>query len=282
MKLMNCFAALFALMLPVCAAYAQDDLTLSWSRKPVDGRITGVRSAGPDDVEEAMGFVSRGKYHSPSGRIYGRKSSVTKAAALMIEAQESMKEVKQVIAYSTREMVKHGPESSLSNWFIDALMASVSELSGKKVDIGFTNFGGIRVDMPKGDVLLDDILSMFPFRNNLCYLELKGRDVRVILEQMASTGWQVIGGVRCKATRSGRLLGAEVNGEPLDDEKVYGVATVSFLLDGGDGYSIARNALRLDIHPQVIIDAMLPYVKSLTAAGKNIEYCEDGRVEIVD
>ena len=269
-------------MIVSVSAAAQDEFALSWTRKPVDGRMTGVVSAGPDNVAEAMGYIERGRYHSPSGRVYGRKSSVTRAATLMIGAQESMREVKQVIAFSSEEMVKDGPESALSNWFIDALMESVSEISGRKVDIGFTNFGGIRVDMPKGDVLLDDILSMFPFRNNLCYLELRGRDVRAILEQMASSGWQVIGGVRCVSSRDGRLLSAEVDGEPLDDDKTYGVATVSFLLDGGDGYSIAKNALRLDILPQVIIDAMLPYVKSLTAAGRNIEYSRDGRVVIVD
>ena len=281
MRAVNCFAAVAVMIVSVSAA-AQDEFALSWTRKPVDGRITGVISAGPDNVSEAMGYLDRGRYHSPSGKVYGRKSFVTRAATLMIGAQESMREVKQVIAFSSEEMVKDGPESALSNWFIDALMESVSEISGKKVDIGFTNFGGIRVDMPKGDVLLDDILSMFPFRNNLCYLELRGRDVRVILEQMASSGWQVIGGVRCVSSRDGRLLSAEVDGKPLDDERVYGVATVSFLLDGGDGYSIARNSLRLDIFPQVIIDAMLPYVKSLTAAGRNIEYSKDGRVVIVD
>ena len=271
-----------AVMIVSVSAAAQDEFALSWTRKPVDGRITGVISAGPDNVSEAMGYIEKGRYHSPSGKVYCRKSSVTRAATLMIGAQESMREVKQVIAFSSEEMVKDRPESALSNWFIDALMESVSEISGRKVDIGFTNFGGIRVDMPKGDVLLDDILSMFPFRNNLCYLELRGRDVRVILEQMASSGWQVIGGVRCVSSRDGRLLSAEVDGKPLDDERVYGVATVSFLLDGGDGYSIARNSLRLDIFPQVIIDAMLPYVKSLTAAGRNIEYSKDGRVVIVD
>ena len=278
---MKCFAAM-AVMIVSVSAVAQDEFALSWTRKPVDGRMTGVVSAGPDNVAEAMGYIDRGRYHSPSGKVYGRKSSVTRAATLMIGAQESMREVKQVIAFSSEEMVKDGPESALSNWFIDALMESVSEISGRKVDIGFTNFGGIRVDMPKGDVLLDDILSMFPFRNNLCYLELRGRDVRAILEQMASSGWQVIGGVRCVSSRDGRLLSAEVDGEPLDDDKTYSVATVSFLLDGGDGYSIAKNALRLDIFPQVIIDAMLPYVKSLTAAGRNIEYSRDGRVVIVD
>ena len=281
MRAVNCFAAMAVMFVSVSAA-AKEEFSLYRKRTPFEGRLNVVNTAAPVKVAEAMGYIERGRYHSPSGKVYGRKSSVTRAATLMIGAQESMREVKQVIAFSSEEMVKDGPESALSNWFIDALMESVSEISGKKVDIGFTNFGGIRVDMPKGDVLLDDILSMFPFRNNLCYLELSGRYVLVILEQMASSGWQVIGGVRCVSSRDGRLLSAEVDGKPLDDERVYGVATVSFLLDGGDGYSIARNSLRLDIFPQVIIDAMLPYVKSLTEAGRNIEYSKDGRVVIVD
>ena len=122
---------------------------------------------------------------------------------------------------------------------------------------------------------------MFPFKNNLCYLELEGRDIRVILEQMASKGWQVIGGVRCTATKDGRLLGAEIDGEPLDDDRVYGVATISFLLDGGDGYAIAKNARTLEILEPYILDVMLPYVKKLTAEGRFIEYKADGRVKIV-
>ena len=103
---MRWLAALSACILAVSSASARDSLALSWSRKPVEGRITGVKSAGPDNVNEAMGFVSRGRYHSPSGKVYGRKSSVTKAASLMIDAQESMKEVKQVIAFSTEAMLK--------------------------------------------------------------------------------------------------------------------------------------------------------------------------------
>ena len=61
-------------------------------------------------------------------------------------------------------MEAYFPESALSNWFVDILMAKVEKLSGKKVDIGIANFGGIRVDMPQGDIILDDMLSMFPFK----------------------------------------------------------------------------------------------------------------------
>ena len=278
MKRFLCAAAA-ALLLAVCAP-AQNGFIYNWTLSPVNGSMTGVRSSGADDVAEAMGSVRGSRYYSPSGKVY-RGGSVTRAAKIMLGVQPEMAEVKKVIAYSTEAMIRRKPECALSDWFIDILMSECEALSGKKVDIGFTNFGGIRVDMPAGDVLLDDIMSMFPFKNNLCYLELEGRDVRVILEQMARKGWQVIGGVRCTATKTGELLSAEIDGEPLDDDRIYGVATISFLLDGGDGLAIARNAKHLTIFDQYIIDVVLPYVKRLTAEGKNIEYKADGRVKIV-
>lgn len=252
----------------------------SWSRSSMDGSRTGVVASNADNVEEAMGRMKGRKYVAPNGKKF-RKGATPKVAALLLGAQPKMHDLKQVVAYSPKEMIRRGPECELSNWFIDELMRAAEEKSGKKVDFGITNFGGIRVDMPQGDVLLDDIVSMFPFKNNLCYLELKGKDIRVILEQLAATSWQCVGGARC-VVRDKKLVSAEIGGQPIDDEKVYGVATISFLLNGGDGLNVAKNALELQIFDEYIIDVILPYVKSLTAQGKYIEYEVDGRIQYID
>ena len=71
-----------------------------------------------------------------------------------------------------------------------------------------------------------------------------------------------------------------VGGKPVDPEKIYGVATIDFLLDGGDRINVARNAKELIITKTILCDAILPYIKSLTAQGKNIEYFVDDRVVI--
>ncbi len=263
----------------ICAG--AQDYSFEWKKTEMLGKRTGVKFANADNVKEAMGEVHGSKYTAPNGKVY-KKGVTRKVAKIMIDAQPAMADVKKVVAYSPEMMEKRPPESALSNWFVDILISQCSELTGKKVDVGFANFGGIRVDMPKGDVLLDDILSMFPFRNKLCYLELKGSDLRVILEQMARQRWQVVGGVRCVSNRAGELLSAEIGGEPLDDNKIYGVTTIDFLLNGGDGYSIGKNAIKEVILDKYIIDVVLPYVEAQTAAGKPIEYHTDGRVKIVD
>ncbi len=189
----------------------------------------------------------------------------------MLGAQPAMADVKKVVGYSTRVMVRKKPECELYDWFIDELMRATADSTGKKIDIGISNRGGIRIDMPAGEILCDDIQSMFPFKNNLCYVALHGRDVRAILDQMAANSFQILGGVKVVA-KNGKIVSATVNGEPLDDDKVYGVATINFLLDGGDGYSVGKNAVETIFCNGWLYDTMIAYVKGLTAAGKPVEF----------
>ena len=248
----------------------------------MDGSRTGCVAPSKDNVDEAVGTFKGCRYIAPNGKKYARNSIVGKTARVVIDAQPAMARVKDVIGYSTDAMEVSYPESALSNWFVDIVMARTQQLAGKKVDVGIVNFGGIRIDMPKGDIILDDMLSMFPFKNQLVYVEHTGKQIRNILESMAAGRFQVLGGVRVVAD-GGKLLSAEIGGEPIDDEKVYGLATISFLLGGGDGLSLEQNALSVTLFEQEdIIDAVLDFVCSETAAGRPIEYKKDGRIIVKD
>jgi len=253
-----------------CLGLSAQNVEIEWGKDPVDGHRTGVVASNAANVEEAFGYVKGKKYYAPNGKVY-RKGSTRDVAKLLIDAQPAMAQVKEVIGYSTAFMDRTYPECPLYDWYVDELMRATADSLDRKVDIGITNRGGVRIEMPEGEVLYDDIMSMFPFKNNLCYVALKGKDVRVILDQMAASTFQILGGIKVVA-KNGKIVSATVNGEPLDDEKVYGVATLNFLLDGGDGYHIAKNALEVLQSKGWLYDTMIPYVKSLTAAGKPIEF----------
>lgn len=254
----------------LCLGLSAQTVDVNWTKEQVDGHRTGVTASNASNVEEAMGLVKGKTYHAPNGKIF-RRGATPAVAKLMIEAQPAMAQVKEVIGYSTEFMDRTYPECPLYDWYIDELMRATADSLGKKVDIGFANRGGVRIEMPQGEVLYDDIMSMFPFKNNLCYVALKGKDVRVLLDQMASTSFQILGGIKVVA-KNGKIVSATVNGEPLDDDKVYGVATLNFLLDGGDGYFVAKNAIEVLYANGWLYDTMVPYVKSLTAAGKPIQF----------
>lgn len=269
--------AIFLLLLGLSGSTPEGGV--SWKRVNMDGSRTGVTIPTADNVKEALGTVSGNVYKAPNGRVF-KDGSTPKVASLMVDAQETMASVKEIVGYSPAGMKRHRPECELSDWFCDFLISKTAELTDRQVDLSIYNFGGIRADMPQGNVTVDDVMSMFPFRNTLCYVALKGADVRYIFQWLAQHGMQAVGGVKV-TVKDGHLEELLVGGEPLDDKKTYGVATVSFLLDGGDGLKIARNSQELIITDVYVMDAVIPYVRALHKAGQPIEYNTDGRVTII-
>ena len=264
-----------------CTQETRENSRFTWEKFVMDGHRTGVTAPNANNVEEALGTVDDGLYFAPNGKIY-MEGCIVDVADAMIDVQQKMRRLKEVIGYAPREMRAHFPESELSNMEVDIITSETARLTGKKVDMGITNLGGIRVTMPQGDVTLDDIKSMFPFKNYLSYVELKGSDLEEIFKFLARRRRpECLSGVKfvIDGNRIGELL---IGGKPLDREKTYGVATIDFLLDGGDSLYIAKNARKLIICKQTVVDVVEPYIRNLAAEGKNIEYNTDGRVEIIN
>ena len=57
---------------------------------------------------------------------------------------------------------------SYKEFVADALRAKAADYFQMPVEFALTNYGGIRIPMPEGAVTLDDIESMFPFKNYMC------------------------------------------------------------------------------------------------------------------
>ena len=267
--------ALAAFVLLACSC----EYSYTWEKYSMDGHRTGVTVPTADNVPQALGVVDSTAYTAPNGASFAAGSVTYAAAADLIAVQPAMKEIKQVVGRTTREMVASAPESELSNWWVDQTMAQVARLTKRKVDVGILNFGGIRVGLPEGDILLDDFVSMFPFKNYLTYVGLKGSDLQEVFNVIAASRPFVVGGV--KFVQDGHKIDTLlVGGKPIDPKKTYGVATVDFLIDGGDGLTIGKNAKEMIITESLVIDEVLAYVRSLKEAGKPIEYVTDGRYVI--
>jgi 5'-nucleotidase/UDP-sugar diphosphatase len=160
----------------------------------------------------------------------------------------------------SRRATVRGEEAAIGNLITDALREAVH------ADVAFLNGGAIRGDReyPAGSTLTrGDILAELPFGNRTVKLELSGADLRAALEN----GFSQIEGVAGRFPQvSGltievnpgraagdRIVSILVGGAPLDDQKTYTAATNEFIANGGDGYTVLRNARQL-INP---IDATL-------------------------
>lgn len=125
---------------------------------------------------------------------------------------------------------------SLVNWMADFILGEGRRLTDRKVDLAITNKGGVRADMPAGNVTKGTILQIFPFDNRAVVIEMTGQQLQDALDIMARRGGDgVSANVDIKmAGNPAFCQKILIDGKPIDKNKIYNVATIDYLAGGGD------------------------------------------------
>ncbi|MCI2082091.1 MAG: 5'-nucleotidase C-terminal domain-containing protein [Bacteroidales bacterium] len=201
---------------------------------------------------------------------------IDSSATNLIDSYDSLlSPLKRIVFYTRSELRCHPPESTLSDFLVDLLRESAAEKVGHGVDMSLLNFGGIRTDMPKGAVRVYDIYSILPFNNMVIVAKIKGSDLRRMISDIVSIGIQPMGGVRISV--EGKKVGSVIiGGKPIDDGKDYYVATVDFLMDGGDGIFVKDYAESVENTGVYMRDLLIGYFDA--GKMKEVDPVKDGRV----
>lgn len=197
---------------------------------------------------------------------------------------EMDRKMQEVIGVSEVEMRSSRPESLLSNFAADALVEFAAKRSGSKVDFGLTNFGGIRAALPGGSIRLYDVYSIFPFENYVVILDLPGKSVKALFESFARNRVEALSGnVKLIIDEDDREIEELlINGEKLDMSKIYRIATIDFLLSGGDNVVALKDAVKVEETGLLIRDAIIEKIASFSASGAKVTARIDGRVQYED
>jgi 2',3'-cyclic-nucleotide 2'-phosphodiesterase (5'-nucleotidase family) len=95
--------------------------------------------------------------------------------------------------------------------------------------VAITNLGGMRADLPIGDITLADVVGVMPFENVIVALLLTGEELDVMLGQDSAA----IGGVY----RDNFRWYLKATEEALDPDGFYTVLVNDFMYAGGDDYA---------------------------------------------
>lgn len=168
-------------------------------------------------------------------------------------------------------------QSTVSEYFTDLICV------GADADIALFNGGGVRAELPAGDVSYRNIKNIFPFDNVIVKMYLTGKDIRAILERGVTTDPELrmlrFSGLKVKADvtkpEGSRIKEVTLlDGSPLDDAKEYIVATNDFFSSGGDGFIAFKNGKIFEEMNQVA-----DFCAKLVEAQKTIDYKgPDGRL----
>lgn len=192
------------------------------------------------------------------------------------------------VALDARQQTNRSRETNLGDFVADAYR------SATRADAALLNGGSIRSDATYGPGALTkrDIVSILPFENPVVTLEVTGAMLRAALEHGVGTvgienapgRFPQVSGLRfvydARRPAGSRVVTVSVNGQPLDDRKTYRLATTSFLLDGGDGYTMFRAARVLVKPEEGPIEATV--VIAALAAAEEIAPQAEGRIRRLD
>lgn len=141
-------------------------------------------------------------------------------------------DARSVVAVAAQSL--DGRESSVRNrpTNLTAVIARaiLSEVEG--ADLSFFNSGSIRIDdqLPPGQITQYDVIRILPFGGNILGVEMEGSLlVRVLDQGMAN---REKGGFLQTANTTRSENGWMVNGQAIDLQRVYKVATTDFLMSG--------------------------------------------------
>ncbi|MEL7884997.1 bifunctional UDP-sugar hydrolase/5'-nucleotidase UshA [Serratia marcescens] len=107
-------------------------------------------------------------------------------------------------------------------------------------DFAVMSGGGVRDSIESGDITYKNVLKVQPFGNTLVHVDMKGSEVEEYLAVVAnmkpdSGAYAQFANVSLVADGKG-VSEVKINGQPLQADKIYRMATLNFNALGGDGY----------------------------------------------
>jgi 5'-nucleotidase len=159
-------------------------------------------------------------------------------------------------------------ESPLGNLVADEIRRATH------ADVGLTNGGGLRADLPAGELTYGELFEALPFDNRLATMKLRAADLKQLLARNFAhdKGILSVSGIRARAHCEGGTLAIDLarpDGKPIADDATLTVGTTDFLANGGDdfGPTVAATAPSfLDTEP--IRDVVAEELAKMASAGQ--------------
>lgn len=157
-------------------------------------------------------------------------------------------------------------ESAEGNWFTDLMLAT------QPAHVALTNGGGLRADLPAGELTYGALYEAIPFDNRFAHVDVKGSHLRRLISTNLQRGGAILswGGLTAKARCKGGKLEVDIKvaGKTLDDNAAYKLVTSDFLAADGNGL-IGRLKLpegSVVVTDDIIRDVLAEYLRKQKGA----------------
>jgi 5'-nucleotidase len=202
------------------------------------GRVADVTIFPPEEVCPGEGETPCANVHY-MGRPVVPHPEVVAAIRPGLEGAAEAKARSVGVELGTELPRDYDRESPLGNLLADLMLEA-----RPKAEVALMNAGGIRSELPAGELTYGQFYQTFPFDNRFAVMKIEARKLAAILEaNLRSDGGMLsVSGVRLRARCEGGTLEVELRderGRPIDGDRPLRVL-ISDYLATAEGHPIAE------------------------------------------
>jgi len=261
------------------------------TRKPVRNEKTGTLIMQTFGQATYLGFLQltldgdSGEIKSYDGKLLPVNTTTLEPDPEIVrknnDYQQAFPEIMEVVGRNAERLNrKYFDEADIGNLIADMMV------EGSSADIGLMHPGGIRKDLPAGDVRIMDILDTSPFIDNVLVMRVTGAQLKQVLEQSFSQlrGLMQVSGIETVYDTSKpinqRLISVKRNGVEIQDVDEFEVAVSGIIARGGDHFEMFLDTEFVrELNP--LADLMIAYYRKhgdvpVPASGRQTDLAMSG------
>ena len=187
---------------------------------------------------------------------------------------EGEKYTSRVVGRTTEPLTNLREETAFGNLITDAFV-EYGRQQGWKTDVAFYNMAGVRASFNAGQITYGQLYEALPFSNTVVNVDLKGSDLAAIIDRAACVNGRlhmagVVVAFRFDGGTPNCVKSITVAGAPLDAARTYHVATIDYLLLGGDGHTGFAKGTSV-IYGDVEVDVVAAYITAHSPVSPKVE-----------
>jgi len=193
-------------------------------------------------------LISCSGHHYYTTKIEGKKIPITENQIGISSIENYIKPYKEnidkdlndVLAYCPENIEKTGVWQTNMGCFLADITLERSnpvfrQRQQKSIDVCLLNHGGIRTIIPKGNVTARNAYEVMPFENSAVVIGLTGSQLLeianfIVLEKKPHP----LAGMTFTISKDNQVKNLQIQGKPLELEKIYYIVTSDYLSNGGD------------------------------------------------
>lgn len=163
------------------------------------------------------------------------------------------------IGESPREFLRK-PDSSGESHLGTQICKAIAARSGCPIVV--FQRGGLRSDLPAGNLVFKDIYQVLPFDHHILVGKISGKDLVTLLDKGSDGKDAELCMFGPVLKRDSGTFRVEFEGKQVSPEGWYPIALNEFLSGGGDGFEEFTRVKDLQPRGEIIRDALLEWVKT--------------------